>query len=110
MKKIITLIVLLFAIAFNTQNVNAQQKPEDVAKIKTAELSEALELNIDQQQAMWRALVKKESAYARQVTGQDLSNATVAAAKKEIDATLEERVKAILTPEQYKLYLASIEK
>lgn len=110
MKKIITLIVVLFAIAFTSQNANAQQKPEDIAKTKTAELTKTLELNGDQQQAMWRALVKKESAYAKQVTGQDLSNSTVVATKKEIDATLDERVKAILTPEQYKLYLATIEK
>jgi hypothetical protein len=110
MKKLITLLVLMFAIAFATQNANAQQKPEDIAKVKVAELSESLELTVDQQQAMWRALVRKESAYAKQVTGQDLSNATVAAAKKEIDATLDERVKSILTPEQYKLYLATIEK
>jgi hypothetical protein len=110
MKKLITLIVVLFAFAFNAQDVNAQQKPEEIAKMKTAELSEILNLNGDQQQAMWRALVRKESAYSKQVTGQDLSNATVAAAKKEIDATLDERIKAILTPEQYKLYLTTIEK
>jgi hypothetical protein len=110
MKKLITLIAVLFAFVFNAHDANAQQKPEEIAKLKTAELSEILELNGDQQQAMWRALVKMESAYAKQVTGKDLSNPTVAAAKKEIDATLAERVKAILTPEQYKLYLASIEK
>lgn len=110
MKKLIALIAVLFAIAFNAQEVNAQQKPEDIAKMKTAELSEVLELNGDQQRALWRALVKKESAYAKQITGQDLSNATVAAAKKEIDATLEKELKTFLTPEQFKLYLATIEK
>lgn len=110
MKKIITLIVVLFAIAFNTQDANAQQKPEDIAKTKAAELSKTLELNDDQQRALWRAFVKKESAYAKQVSGQDLSNSNVAAAKKEIDATLDREVKAILTPEQYNRYLASIEK
>lgn len=110
MKKLITLLVVMFAIAFSAQDANAQQKPEDIAKTKAAELSKTLELNDDQQRALWRAFVKKESAYAKQVTGQDLSNATVAAAKKEIDATLDKEVKAILTPEQYRLYLASIEK
>lgn len=109
MKKIITLIVLVFAIAFHSHEAQAQQKPEDIAKMKVAELNETLELTGDQQRAMWRAFVKKESAYARQVTGQDLSNPAVANAKKEIDTTLDKEVKAILTPEQYRLYLASIE-
>lgn len=110
MKKLITLMAVFFAIAFNIQNINAQQKPEDIAKLKVAELSQTLDLTGDQQRALWRALVKKESAYAKQVNGQDLNNATVAASKKEIDATLNSEVKSILTPEQYKQYLSTIEK
>lgn len=101
---------VLFAIAFNVQDANAQQKPEDIAKMKVAELNVSLELTGDQQRALWRVLVKKESAYAKQVTGQDLSNSSVASAKKEIDATLEKEAKAILTPEQFKKFMASIEK
>lgn len=110
MKKFIALIVVLFALAFNAQDAIAQQKPEEIAKLKVAELSETLELTGDQQRALWRAFVKKESAYARQVAGQDLSSAAVANAKKEIDATLDKEVKAVLTPQQYQQYLASIEK
>lgn len=109
MKKILSLIILVFALAFNAQDALAQQKPEDIAKIKTATLSETLELTGDQQRALWRALVKKESAYAKQVTGQDLNNAAVRAAKNEIDATLEKDVKAFLTPEQFKQFQASID-
>lgn len=109
MKKLITLMVVVFALAFSTQDANAQQRPEDAAKIQVAALSETLELNGDDQRALFRVFVKKEAAYARQVTGQDLSNPTVAAAKKDIDATFEKELKAALTPEQYKKYKASIE-
>jgi len=109
MKKLIALLIIVFALAFSTQDANAQQRPEDAAKIQVAALSETLELNGDEQRALFRVFVKKEAAYARQVTGQDLSNPTVVAAKKEIDSNFEKELKAVLTPEQYKRYKASIE-
>lgn len=109
MKRLIAILVVLFAVAFSTQDANAQQRPEDVAKIQIAAISETLELNGEEQRTLFRVFVKKEAAYARQVTGQDLSNPSVAAAKKDIDATFEKELKAALTPEQYKMYKASIE-
>lgn len=110
MKNIVSFWVILFAIAFSSQQLMGQKKPEEIAKMKVTELNETLELTGDQQRALWRAFVKKESAYARQVAGQDLSIAVVANAKNEIETTLDKEVKAILTSEQYKIYIASIEK
>jgi ribosomal protein S20 len=110
MKKLMALILVFFAIAFNAQDLQAQQKPEDIAKLKVAELTEKLELTGDQQRAMWRVFVKKESAYAKQVNNQDASDASVVAAKQEIDATLDKEVKAILSPKQYELYSKEVEK
>lgn len=109
MKKLIALLVVVFALALSTQDANAQQRPEDAAKIQVAALSETLELNGDDQRALFRVFVKKEAAYSKQVVGKDLSNPTVAAAKKDIDATFEKELKATLTPEQYKKYKATIE-
>lgn len=110
MKKFLSLMVVIFALAFNIQDTNAQQRPEEVAKKKVAEISQTLELTGEQQRTLWRALVKKESAYAKQIHNNDLSNPAVAAAKKDIDATYDKDLKEILTPEQYKKYKSSIEK
>lgn len=110
MKKFLSLIVMIFALAFNTQDANAQERPEEIAKNKVAEISQALELTGEQQRALWRVFVKKESAYAKQIKGNDLSNPAVAAAKKDIDATFDKDLQEALTPEQYKKYKSTIEK
>lgn len=109
MKKLLSILVVVFALAISTQDANAQQRPEEVAKSQVAALSETLELSGEDQRALFRIFVKKEAAYARQVTGQDLSNPTVASAKNEIDATFEKELKAALTPEQFKKYKESVE-
>lgn len=99
MKKLITLLLVAFAFMFSVQDANAQQRPEEIAKVKVAELSQTLELNGEQQRALWRVLVKKESAVAK-----------AGASTKEIEATFDKEIKEVLTPEQYKQYLATIEK
>lgn len=109
MKNLISLLLVIFALAFSTQDANAQQRPEDAAKAQIAALSQTLELSGDDQRALFRVFVKKEAAYSKQVAGKDLSNPTVAAAKKEIDATFEEELKTVLSPEQFKKYQASID-
>ncbi|HPF12257.1 MAG TPA: hypothetical protein PKW08_06880 [Flavobacteriaceae bacterium] len=82
-----------------------QNSPEVIAKQKTADLSDKLGLNGDQQRAVFRALVVKENSYAKDINGKDLSNANVMAAKKKYDATLDENMKKALTEEQYKRWL-----
>lgn len=110
MKKLIPLLLIAFAFIFSAQDVNAQQRPEEIAKLKVAELSQNLDLSGEQQRSLWRVLVKKEAAYAKQVAGQDLNSATVANSKKEIEATFDKEIKEILTPEQYKKYLSTLKK
>ncbi|GGD86872.1 hypothetical protein [Planktosalinus lacus] len=110
MKKFLTLMVFMLAIGFSSQDALAQQRPEDTAKMKVAEITETLNLNGEQQRALFRVFVKKEAAYDKQVAGKDLNNASVLAAKKEIDATFEKELKATLTAEQYQKYKATIEK
>lgn len=110
MKKFLSLIVVIFALAFNSQDANAQQRPEDVAKNKVAEISQALDLSGEQQRALWRVFVKKESAYAKHINGNDLSKPEVAATKKKIDATFDKDLQEVLSPEQYNKYKSTIEK
>ena len=87
-----------------TQSATAQQKPEVIAKQKVAQLSQELNLSGEQQRSLFRVYVLKESDYAKQVNGKDLSNPEVAKAKKEIDAALDKGVKDVLTQEQYSKY------
>ena len=93
--------VFTFAVS---QPVQAQQKPEVIAKQKVAELSQELNLSGEQQRSLFRVYVLKESDYAKKVNGKDLSNPEVAAAKKNIDQTLDKGVKRVLTDEQYTKY------
>jgi len=99
MKKLITLLLIAFAFTFSIQDANAQQRPEEVAKLKVAELSQSLDLTGDQQRSLWRVLVKKESAIAK-----------AGESTKEIEATFDKEIKEVLTPEQYQKYLTTIEK
>ncbi len=99
MKKLITLLLIAFAFIFSVQDANAQQRPEEVAKLKVAELSQSLDLTGDQQRSLWRVMVKKESALAKE-----------GASTQEIEATFVKEIKEILTPEQYQKYLTTIEK
>ncbi|MCR9182915.1 MAG: hypothetical protein NXH73_08310 [Flavobacteriaceae bacterium] len=99
MKKLITLVLIAFAFIFSVQDVNAQQRPEEVAKLKVAELSQTLDLTGDQQRSLWRVMVKKESALAK-----------AGESTQEIESTFDKEIKEILTPEQYQKYLTTIEK
>lgn len=99
MKKLITLVLIAFAFIFSVQDVNAQQRPEEVAKLKVAELSQTLDLTGDQQRSLWRVMVKKESALAK-----------AGESTQEIESTFDKEIKEILTPKQYQKYLTTIEK
>lgn len=98
MKKIITLLLVVCAFTFTVQDANAQQRPEEVAKIKVAELSQTLDLSGEQQRSLWRVLVKKESAISKE-----------GKSTQDIVTTFDKEIKEVLTPEQYTKYKASIE-
>ncbi len=104
MKKIITLGFFAIVMLFSTYEITAQERVEDIAKMQVAKLNDAVQLTGDQQRTLFRVFVAKESGYAKQVKGKDLSNTEVSQAKANIDDTFEKNLKATLTPEQYKKY------
>lgn len=108
MKNLFKIIAFSFVLVLGTGSMNAQtlkqnqDSPEVIAKKKTEKLSEALSLSGDQQRAVFRALVVKESNYNKDVTGKDAKSAAVLAAKKKHDEVFEISMKKALNEEQYK--------
>ncbi len=108
MKNLIKIVTFAFIMVLGVNSATAQgltqdgARPEVVAKKKTSELSQALNLNGDQQRAVFRALVSKEVGYKKQVNGKDLNNASVKAKKQKIDVSFMVSMKKNLTAEQYK--------
>lgn len=107
--KVLTLSMVLF-IGMGTVNAQIlkqdQNSPEVVAKKQTHDLSEALNLDGDQQRAVYRALVVKESNYNKYVYGKDSKDAAVMAAKKQHDEVFETSMKKALNDAQYKKWLS----
>lgn len=112
MKNLFKVITVSFVMLLGVGTMNAQSlkqnqdKPEVIAKAESAELSKELSLNGDQQRAVFRALVSKESNYKKQVNGKDMRNAAVRASKQKIDQTLEAAMKKTLNADQYTKWLA----
>lgn len=108
MKKFVKIVAVSFVMFLGMGTMNAQtlkqdqSSPEVVAKKQTAELSEALNLDGNQQRAVFRALVVKESNYNKYVYGKDMKDASVQAAKKKHDEVLQTSMKKALTADQYK--------
>ena len=111
MKKILTAIVpvLILMLGVNTAGAQTltqdQDRPEVIAKAKAADLKETLDLNDDQQRAVFRALVANEVNYKKNIQGKDKTNAAVIASKQENDEALNAAMKKTLTAEQYKKWL-----
>ncbi len=112
MKNLFKIIAFSFVMVLGVNNVEAQtltqdtDRPEVVAKQKTAELSETLNLSGDQQRSVFRAMVANEVNYRKHINGKDLSNAKVAADKVKFDDVLETSMKRILSKAQYKKWSA----
>jgi len=112
MKNLFKVITVSFVMLLGVGTMNAQglkqnqDKPEVIAKAESAELGKELALNGDQQRAVFRALVSKESNYKKQVNGKDMRNAAVRASKQKIDQTLEAAMKKTLNADQYTKWLA----
>ena len=111
MKNLFKILTFSFVMLLGMGTMNAQSlkqdqnKPEVIAKKQTADLSEQLDLTGDQQRAVFRALVSKESNYKKHVNGKDLSDTGVAANKKKIDDVLNTSMKNTLMADQYKKWL-----
>lgn len=97
MKNLFKIIAFSFVMLIGMGSMNAQtlkqdqDTPEVIAKTKTAKLSDALGLSGDQQRAVYRALVVKESNYRKD-----------AANKNKHDEVFMTSMKKALTDEQYK--------
>jgi len=113
MKKYITLfsVIALFffgmhvSVAQNAKN----QRPEAIAKQKTYELHKIVDLTGEQQSQVFKVLVEEETNMTGiEKNAKDI--ATVQEAKAGILENTEKRLKTILTPDQYKIYLQSLEK
>jgi N-acetylmuramoyl-L-alanine amidase CwlA len=108
MKKLFKVIAFSFVILLGMGTMNAQtlkqnqDSPEVIAKKNTEKLSVALNLSGDQQRAVYRALVVKESNYSKDVNGKDAKSPEVAAAKKKHDEVFEVSMKKALNDEQFK--------
>ena len=111
MKNLFKVIAFSFVMLLGMGTMNAQglkqdqDRPEVIAKQRTSELSQALDLNGDQQRAVFRALVSKESNYKKHINGKSASDAAVIANKKKFDDVLNTAMKKTLTDAQYKKWL-----
>lgn len=107
MKNLIKIIAIAGVFVFGIHNTTAQSlsanqdRPEVIAKQKTAKLSQELGLDGNQQRYIFRALTANEVNTRKSITGKDLNNPEVAANKKKFDAALEKAMKKTLTPEQF---------
>lgn len=107
MKNLIKIIAIAGVFVLGIQNTTAQtlsanqDRPEVIAKQKTAELTQELGLDGNQQRYIFRALTANEVNMKKSVNGKDASNPEVAANKKKFDDALVRAMKKTLTPEQY---------
>jgi len=112
MKNLLTIVAFAFIMLLGVNSAGAQtlkqdaDRPEVVAKQKTADLSETLNLNGDQQRSVFRAMVANEVNYRKHINGKDMNNAKVIADKKKFDDVLTTSMKKVLTADQYKKWAA----
>jgi len=107
MKNLFKIVAVAAVLVFGIQNTTAQslsqdqERPEVIAKNKTSQLNDALDLTGDQQRYIFRALTANEVNYRKHISGKDVSNPEIAAKKKKYDDALVQGMKKILTPDQY---------
>ncbi len=115
MKKYISLLSIIAIFFVGIQQTNAQdatqnrERPEDIAKMRTLDLHNMLELSGDQQRAIFKVLVDAEqNMIALDESGSNITQ--IQKAKGSIADLVETRFKEILTPQQFQKYLESLEK
>jgi hypothetical protein len=112
MKKVITVIAFALVILFGADSTVAQgltqdaDRPEVIAKTKTADLNKTLQLNGDQQRSVFRALVANEVSYKKYINGKDSNDAKVIADKKKFDDVLMTSMKKTLSADQFEKWKA----
>jgi Spy/CpxP family protein refolding chaperone len=115
MKKYITILSFIVCFIASAQFTNAQEQtkkkaftPEVTAKQKTHEIHQLVELNGEQQKSIFYLLVDAENNMdAIENSGADVN--AIQARKKEVMKYVDDKIKTILTPEQYSTYSQSQE-
>jgi hypothetical protein len=108
MKNLITIIAFATAMLFGPANTVAQSlslnsdRPEVIAKTKTASLNQKLELSGEQQRSVFRALVAKEVNYRKKINGKDITDVKVIAEQKNFDDAYTASMRETLTAAQFK--------
>lgn len=111
MKKILTVFAFFATLFLGIQTVSGQSlkqdenRPEVVAKEETRILTEDLGLNGEQTRATFRALVTHKVDLKKSTDGKSSNDSSVKAEKQKIDKSLEEKMKEILTDDQYQKWL-----
>ncbi|WP_418509287.1 hypothetical protein [Corallibacter sp.] len=113
MKKYISLFsfIAMFFLGMQFSSAQAsrttQTTPEAIAKQKTYEIHELVVLTGEQQSGVFRALVDAEENIKALNEKSDIE--AIQKYKAEILSRLNDKIKGILTPDQYKTYLTSLE-
>jgi predicted nucleic acid-binding Zn-ribbon protein len=103
MKKIITLCVFAFALLFSTQGIEAQNKLEinAAASEKAKDIRKTIKINNDQLEEVYQAYKEFELAYSK-ISGNIEANQE---RLEKINNLLDEKLKAVMTEEQFEKYL-----
>lgn len=105
----ITLIACGFVLGMgsvNAQNLSAQdERPEVIAKSIVADLDSKLDLNGDQERALFRAYTAHQSNMKKHVTGKNSADPAVQKQKQKFDEVLKISVQKALNDAQYKQWL-----
>ena len=112
MKKYITLLSFIVCFIASAQFASAQSNssfsPEAIAKKKTHEIHQLVELNGEQQKSVFHLLVDAENNIAV-INNSSADVNSKQARKSEIFKYVSTKLSSILTPEQYNVYIQSQE-
>jgi hypothetical protein len=93
--------------SMDAQNLSAQdERPEVIAKSIVADLDANLDLNGDQERALFRAYTAHQSNMKKHVIGKDSSDPAVRQQKEKFDKVLKSSVQKSLSDAQYKKWLS----
>ncbi|MCX7552035.1 hypothetical protein [Xanthomarina sp. F2636L] len=114
MKKYLSLFsfIAIFFIGIQSssaQDAARQQSPEEIAKQKTYELHELVQLTGEQQSAIFHMLVEAEQNMGA-LNKKDITDSLRKDGTKTVNETVQAYYRKILTPEQYETYQKSLVK
>ena len=110
MKNLLTIGAIAFIFAIGTQSLQAQSlstdrnRPEEIAKVKLADLDKSLNLTDEQERSLFRALVQNEVNHSRYASDK-VSPEKKKSNSIKFNAQLDDSAKKILSDEQYKRWL-----